>query len=115
MSANRRRRGVPGRSLVAAVPYLWLVLFFLIPFVIVLKISFSDSQIAMPPYEPLLQWASERVLQIKLNFANFAFLVEDDLYWKAYLTSIFVAISASLWRITWKPPILRPNASRSFT
>ena len=83
--------GVPGRSLVAAVPYLWLVLFFLIPFVIVLKISFSDSQIAMPPYEPLLQWASERVLQIKLNFANFAFLVEDDLYWKAYLTSIFVA------------------------
>ena len=83
--------GVPGRSLVAAVPYLWLVLFFLVPFVIVLKISFSDSQIAMPPYEPLLQWASERVLQIKLNFANFAFLVEDDLYWKAYLTSIFVA------------------------
>ena len=91
MSANRRRRSVPGRSLVTAVPYLWLVLFFLIPFVIVLKISFSDSQIAMPPYEPLLQWASERVLQIKLNFANFAFLVEDDLYWKAYLTSIFVA------------------------
>ena len=91
MSANRRRRGVPGRSLVAAVPYLWLVLFFLVPFVIVLKISFSDSQIAMPPYEPLLQWASARVLEIKLNFANFAFLVEDDLYWKAYLTSIFVA------------------------
>ncbi len=83
--------GVPGRSLVAAVPYLWLVLFFLVPFVIVLKISFSDSQIAMPPYEPLLQWASARVLEIKLNFANFAFLVEDDLYWKAYLTSIFVA------------------------
>jgi putrescine transport system permease protein len=91
-----RRWGVTGRTLVTSVPYLWLVLFFLVPFVIVLKISFSDSQIAMPPYEPLLQWASERVLQIKLNFANYAFLVEDNLYWKAYLNSIFVAAVSTL-------------------
>jgi putrescine transport system permease protein len=88
---STRRWRVGGRDLVTAVPYLWLVFFFLIPFVIVLKIAFSDSQIAMPPYQPLLHWASEKVLQIKLNFANFAFLVEDSLYWKAYLTSIFVA------------------------
>jgi putrescine transport system permease protein len=80
-----------GRTLVTAVPYLWLMLFFLIPFVIVLKISFSHSAIAMPPYEPLFQWASEKVLQVKLNFGNFAFLVEDNLYWKSYLNSIFVA------------------------
>ena len=72
-------------------PYLWLLLFFLIPFAIVLKISFSDAQIAMPPYQPLFSWASERVLEIKLNFGNFAFLVEDNLYWKAYLNSILVA------------------------
>ncbi len=86
-----RRWGVTGQSLVTAVPYLWLVMFFMIPFVIVLKISFSDSQIAMPPYQPLLHWASEQALEIKLNFANYAFLVEDNLYWKAYLNSIFVA------------------------
>jgi putrescine transport system permease protein len=86
-----RRLGLDGRSLVTAVPYLWLLLFFLIPFVIVLKISFSTSQIAMPPYEPLLHWAGDKVMQIKLNFGNFAFLVEDDLYWKAYLNSIWVA------------------------
>jgi len=91
-----RRWGVTGRALVTSVPYLWLVLFFLVPFVIVLKISFSDSQIAMPPYEPLLQWASDRVLQVKLNFANYAFLVEDNLYWKAYLNSIFVAAVSTL-------------------
>jgi putrescine transport system permease protein len=86
-----KRLGLDGRSVVTAVPYLWLLLFFLIPFVIVLKISFSTGQIAMPPYEPLLHWTGEKVLQIKLNLGNFAFLVEDDLYWKAYLNSIWVA------------------------
>ena len=91
MKSVLRRLGLDGRSVVTAVPYLWLLLFFLIPFVIVLKISFSTSQIAMPPYEPLLHWTSERVMQIKLNLGNFAFLVEDNLYWKAYLNSIWVA------------------------
>ena len=91
MKSVLRRLGLDGRSVVTAVPYLWLLLFFLIPFVIVLKISFSTSQIAMPPYEPLLHWTSEKVMQIKLNLGNFAFLVEDNLYWKAYLNSIWVA------------------------
>jgi putrescine transport system permease protein len=89
---ERLRRLRPrGRSVVAAVPYFWLLLFFLIPFVIVLKISFSESQIAMPPYQPLIEWAGEKALQIKLNFANYLFLIEDNLYWKAFLTSIWVA------------------------
>ncbi len=91
-----RRWGVTGKTLVASVPFLWLLLFFLVPFAIVLKISFSDAQIAMPPFEPLLSWAGEKALQIKLNFANYAFLVEDDLYWKAYLNSIKVAGIATL-------------------
>jgi len=91
VKALLKRAGLQGRSVVAAVPYLWLLLFFLIPFVIVLKISFSSSLIAMPPYEPLLHWTGEKVLQIKLNLGNFAFLVEDNLYWKAYLNSIWVA------------------------
>ena len=91
MKSVLKRLGLDGRSVVTAVPYLWLLLFFLIPFVIVLKISFSTSQIAMPPYEPLLHWAGDKVMQIKLNLGNFAFLVEDDLYWKAYLNSIWVA------------------------
>ena len=86
-----RRLGIDGRTAVIAVPYLWLLMFFLVPFVIVLKISFSDAQIAMPPYQPLLHWVSEKALQIQLNFGNFAFLVEDNLYWKAYLNSIWVA------------------------
>jgi putrescine transport system permease protein len=91
VTARLKRLGLRGRNLVTAVPYLWLIVFFLIPFAIVLKISFSTTQIAMPPYEPLLHWAGEKMLQIQLNLANFAFLVQDDLYGTAYLNSIWVA------------------------
>lgn len=89
--ARLLRWGVTGRTAVIAIPYFWLLLFFLVPFIIVLKIAFSETQIALPPYQPLLQWAQDRVLQIKLNVGNFLFLVEDSLYWKAYLNSIKVA------------------------
>lgn len=85
------RQGIGGRTAVIAVPYLWLLLFFIVPFVIVLKIAFSETQIALPPYQPLLHWTQDRVLEIKLNIGNFLFLLEDDLYWKAYLNSIKVA------------------------
>jgi putrescine transport system permease protein len=86
-----RRLGFTGRTMVTSVPFLWLLLFFLIPFAIVLKISFSDARIAMPPYEPLLHWVDHQVLQVKLNLGNYAFLVEDPLYWKSYLNSIKIA------------------------
>jgi putrescine transport system permease protein len=77
--------------MVTSVPFLWLLLFFLIPFAIVLKISFSDARIAMPPYDPLLHWIDHQVLQVKLNLGNYAFLIEDPLYWKSYLNSIKIA------------------------
>ena len=85
-----------GTSLVTSVPYLWLLLFFLLPFIIVLKISFSDTRIAMPPYQPLFTWGADQILQIKLYLSNFAFLVQDDLYWQSYLTSIKVAAISTL-------------------
>jgi putrescine transport system permease protein len=85
------RRGWRGRSGVIAVPYFWLLLFFLVPFAIVLKIAFSDTRLGSPPYEPLLQWAGDKVLQLQLNLGNFMFLIEDSLYWKAYLNSLWVA------------------------
>jgi putrescine transport system permease protein len=91
-----QRLGLTGKSLVTAVPYLWLLLFFLVPFVIVLKISFSTAQIAMPPYAPLLHWVSEKVVQVQLDFGNFLFLVEDNLYWRAYLTSIGIAFVSTV-------------------
>ncbi len=86
-----RARGYSGRTLVTAVPYLWLLLFFLVPFVIVLKISVSEIRLAMPPYEPLVSWVADHAVALHVNFGNYAFLVEDPLYGKAFLNSITTA------------------------
>ena len=83
--------GFSGRALVIAVPYLWLLLFFLAPFLIVFKLSFSEIRIAIPPYAPIVEWVDGIYLQFKLNFENYFILLEDDLYWKAYLSSLKIA------------------------
>jgi len=85
------------RAAVIAAPYAWLLLFFLIPFGIVLKIALSKARIGRPPYEPLLQWAGDRMLEVKLTFVNFAFMASDGLYLSAFLNSLKVAaISTAL-------------------
>lgn len=86
-----------GKKFVIAIPYIWLLLFFVIPFLIVFKISFSEVRIAMPPYAPLFEWIGDAGLQIKLNLANYTFLFTDDLYVSSYLYSIKVAAVSSLW------------------
>jgi putrescine transport system permease protein len=88
--------GVTGRTAVIAIPYLWLLLFFLIPFVIVLKIGFSETQIALPPYQPIFEYTQDKILQIKLNVGNFLYLIEDSLYWRAYLNSLKIAAVSTL-------------------
>ncbi len=88
--------GISGRGLVVALPYLWLVLFFVVPFVIVLKISFSDVDLAIPPYKPLIDWVGQNALAIRINFNNYAFLFTDSLYINAFLNSIKVAFISTL-------------------
>jgi putrescine transport system permease protein len=90
-SQGLRARGYSGRTLVTSVPYLWLLLFFLAPFLIVLKISVSEMQLAMPPYQPLVTWISDGIVALRISFENYAFLLEDSLYWKSYLNSIATA------------------------
>jgi putrescine transport system permease protein len=75
---------------VIGVPYLWLTLFFLVPFVIVFKISFSEMAYAIPPYTELMTWADQQ-LTLSLNFGNYSYLFTDDLYIRAYLSSIRIA------------------------
>jgi putrescine transport system permease protein len=79
------------RTAVTSVPMLWLLLFFLVPFLIVLKISFSEALMAMPPYAPMLAWTHERVLSIQLHLANYHFLFTDALYLDSFLYSLKVA------------------------
>ena len=95
-SQSLRRFGITGRGLVVALPYVWLVLFFVVPFVIVLKISFSDIDLAIPPYKALIEWTAKNALAIKINFNNYAFLFTDSLYLNALVNSIKVAFISTL-------------------
>ena len=85
------------RFFLISVPYFWLLALFLVPFVIVLKISLSDVALARPPYMPQFDWATGiGAFLSELDFENFTWLTEDDLYWKAYLSSLKIAVTSTL-------------------
>ena len=87
----------PARHLVVLVPYIWLLMFFLAPFLIIVKISLSDTAISMPPYTPVFPGFSEIGDFIsQLDFDNYIFLTEDPLYFAAYLSSLKIAIISTV-------------------
>ncbi|OMW25170.1 spermidine/putrescine ABC transporter permease [Burkholderia pseudomallei] len=90
-----RRHGLTGRTAVIAGPFFWLVLFFLVPFVLVVKISFAQLQLGIPPYTELTALA-DGVLSIKLNLQHYAFLFSDSLYFATYVNSVVVAAVTTL-------------------
>jgi putrescine transport system permease protein len=83
------------RALVTAIPFLWLIVFFLVPFLIVIRISLSDDALAQPPYQPLLDfsagWAGLRDFIAALDFETYAFVLRDPLYVYSYLQSVWIA------------------------
>ena len=85
----------------AIAPYVWMVLFFLVPFAFVLKISLSQTAISQPPYTPVFDlaagFASLEAAFAGLSSDNFHLLVSDDLYLLSYLRSLVVAtVSTSI-------------------
>jgi putrescine transport system permease protein len=87
-----------GQRLVIAVPYLWLLVFFLIPVLIVLKISFAEfSPLGRPPYEPILKWAEDGVIQLRLFLGSYSYLLNEPLYVSAWLYSIKVALVSTIF------------------
>ncbi|HEY8596755.1 MAG TPA: ABC transporter permease subunit [Devosiaceae bacterium] len=96
LNALRHRLGLSGRGIVVAIPTLWLGLFFLIPFAVVCKIALSSAAIAQPPYLPMLKAMADGTVQITLNFGNFLFLGQDDLYLKSYISSIEIAVVSTI-------------------
>ncbi|HLA30605.1 MAG TPA: ABC transporter permease subunit [Pseudomonas sp.] len=84
-----------GRHVVIGVPFLWLFMFFLLPFIIVMKISFAEADVAIPPYTEVYSWA-ENKLAIFINLSNYIFLSEDALYLAAYLGSLKMATVSTL-------------------
>ena len=85
------RNLLPGRNLVVAVPWFWLALFFVLPFLFVLKISLSEPQLMQPPYQDWIREIEDGLMTITINFGNYFMLLEDELYRDA------------LWGSLWSP------------
>lgn len=83
------------RTLAIAPPFAWLLLFFLAPFILVLKISFADLDFGIPPYTPLAEFKDE-VISIQLNLRGYILLLTDSLYVATYLSSIKMAAVTTL-------------------
>lgn len=79
------------KTVVVVVPYIWLLIFFLAPFFIVLKISLAESLIASPPFSPLIQFMEDGALTVRLIFDNFTWLWEDEFYVTTYLNSLKIS------------------------
>ncbi|WP_339540259.1 ABC transporter permease subunit [Pseudomonas sp. RA_5y_Pfl1_P24] len=93
---RRLDRIIPsGKQVVIGIPFLWLFLFFALPFFIVLKISFAEADVAIPPYTEIYTYVEQK-LQLVLNLANYGLLAGDELYIAAYLGSLKMAFFSTL-------------------
>ncbi len=93
------RRPLPRTKTLAIIPpFLWLMLFLLVPFVLVLKISFADLKFGIPPYTPLAE-IKDQTLSLALNLRGYALLFSDSLYIATYLNSVKIAAITTIWCI----------------
>ncbi len=100
MSKNSESHRARGQRLVLWLPYLWLLAFFLLPFLIVLKISFAQTVIAMPPYRPVLDlaagWQGLVAFAHGLTLDGYRLIASDPLYLASYLKSLQLASLSTL-------------------
>lgn len=86
------RVGITGKRVVIGVPLIWLTIFFILPFLIVLKISVATQIIGIPPFTSLFDWSEGGVLpKLQLDWSNYSYLFEDPLYIVAYFNSVKIA------------------------
>ena len=90
----RFARSLKGRSAVIGIPYFWLLVFFMLPFLIVLKISVSEMENVT--FKDVLT-LKEGVLALSLKLSNYVFITQDDLYFKTYISSLkYAAVTTAL-------------------
>ena len=81
--------GDVGRRFVIGVPYAWLIAFFVVPFLIVFKISFSEVRFSIPPYAPLFELTEDEAhWRAIFNLGNYHYLITDSLYIATFAYSI---------------------------
>ncbi|WP_028535303.1 ABC transporter permease subunit [Paludibacterium yongneupense] len=95
MKARLLRWLPSGRVGVISIPFAFLFLFFFVPFILVIGISFSQQVLGVPPYAPLTQW-KDGILGISLNMSHYQFLLHDDLYAETYLSSLRMALISTV-------------------
>ena len=93
------------RHFIVAIPYIWLLLFFLAPFIIVFKISLADPIIAQPPFTPFFNQGENSGFSIYTTFDNFLYLFQDSLYFVTYLNSVKLAFIATVFALLIGYPI----------
>jgi putrescine transport system permease protein len=86
----------PGRWLIILPPLLFLLIFFLIPFAVALKISFAETAPRVPPFTDILRTTADHHLQLSLSFGNYKYLLTDEVYGVAYLYSLRTAFFSTL-------------------
>ncbi|NHQ83150.1 ABC transporter permease subunit [Chromobacterium vaccinii] len=84
-----------GRGAAIGVPFLFLFVFFLLPFLLVVGISFSQQQLGIPPYTPLVKFEND-VVGIALNIGHYKFMLSDDLYFATYISSVKMAFVSTV-------------------
>src|SRR5690606_29619315 len=83
------------RQWAVGVPFVWLMVFLLVPFLLVLKISFADLQFGIPPYTPLAV-LEEQTLRLAVHLRGYALLFTDNLYLATYLNSVKMALVTTI-------------------
>lgn len=85
-----------GRTTLIGLPWFWLALFFLLPFLFVLKISLSEPALMQPPYLPFIRSIEDGLVTLVVNFSNYSLIFEDPLYVNALLNSMQIAAISTL-------------------
>jgi len=104
MKRNWRDFRPPARALAIVPPFAWLALFLLVPFLLVLKISFADLKFGVPPYTSLAEFGDE-AMRVTLHVRGYVLLFTDSLYAGTYLNSIKVAAVTTLWCVLLGYPV----------
>jgi putrescine transport system permease protein len=82
-----------GRFAVIAVPYAWLLVFFLLPFLVVAKISVSEMETTT--IKDIITW-KDGAIAVSAKLGNYLLLVQDDLYLRTYVSSLVYAAVTTL-------------------
>ena len=89
-------RSLRDKWLVISIPYLWLALFFLFPFLIIFKISFSELQVGIPPFQNIVEWTPDLLLKIRLHFESYWTVFTDNFYIHAVFSSLRIALFSTV-------------------